>query len=345
VQADLLERHGEYGVDALLEGLVPMASGGTIFSVLAAVHWRLGRRRLAVADLVAALTLLGSFGLYLHTTRRGKFQVWAEILAGLHLRGDERVLDMGCGRGAVLAMVAKLLSRGHAVGVDLWTSDQSGNRPEATQRNLIMEGVADRCELRTGDMLALPFDDNTFDLVIGHAVIHHIPDVELAFREMLRVLKPGGRFVICGEPTRYGDQVARRLSRFTWWATTNVTKLPALSEWRRPQAELDESSRAAALEAVVDLHTFDPDTLARMASRAGAVDVRTVTEELLAAWVGWPIRTFEAAVPEQKLGFGWRMFAYKSWLQLSKVDKVLSAVVPDELYYNVSITGTAPSAQ
>ena len=76
-----------------------------------------------------------------------------------------------------------------------------------------------------------------------------------------------------------------------------------------------------------------------MASRAGAVEVKTVTEELLAAWVGWPIRTFEAAVPEQKLGFGWRMFAYKSWLQLSKVDKALSAVVPDELYYNVSITG------
>ena len=92
---------------------------------------------------------------------------------------------------------------------------------------------------------------------------------------------------------------------------------------------------------MVDLHTFDPDTLARMAVARGAVDVRTVTEELLAAWVGWPIRTFEAAVPEQKLGFGWRMFAYKSWLQLSKVDKVLSAVVPDELYYNVSITGVA----
>ncbi len=204
MQADLLERHGEYGVDALLEGLVPMASGGTIFSVLAAVHWRLGRRRLAVADLVAALTLLGSFGLYLHTTRRGKFQVWAEILAGLHLRGDERVLDMGCGRGAVLAMVAKLLSRGHAVGVDLWTSDQSGNRPEATQRNLIMEGVADRCELRTGDMLALPFDDNTFDLVLSSIAIHNIEERDVfhherrfrALDEAVRVLKPGGRLVV-----------------------------------------------------------------------------------------------------------------------------------------------------
>lgn len=208
---------------------------------------------------------------------------------------------------------------------------------EAAKKNAKTLGFA--IEGKVADAEKLPYDDDTFDLVIGHAVIHHIPDVELAFREMLRVLKPGGRFVICGEPTRYGDFVARRLSRFTWWATTNVTKLPALAHWRRSQEELDESSRAAALEAVVDLHTFDPDTLARMASRAGAVEVKTVTEELLAAWVGWPIRTFEAAVPEQKLGFGWRMFAYKSWLQLSKVDKALSTVVPDELYYNVSITG------
>ena len=102
-------------------------------------------------------------------------------------------------------------------------------------------------------------------MVIGHAVLHHIPDVELAFREILRVLKPGGRFVFAGEPTRHGDVVARRLSRFTWWAATRATRLPRLAEWRRPQQELDESSRAAALEAVVDMHTFVPAELAALA--------------------------------------------------------------------------------
>jgi ubiquinone/menaquinone biosynthesis C-methylase UbiE len=246
-------------------------------------------------------------------------------------------LEIGAGTGffTLNLKLAGVIAEAHV-------TDLSPGMVEAAKKNAGTLGFA--IEGRVADAEKLPYDDNTFDLVIGHAVIHHIPDVELAFREMLRVLKPGGRFVICGEPTRYGDYVARRLSRFTWWATTNVTKLPALSHWRRPQEELDKSSRAAALEAVVDLHTFDPDTLARMASRAGAVDVRTVTEELLAAWVGWPIRTFEAAVPEQKLGFGWRMFAYKSWLQLSKVDKALSAVVPDELYYNVSVTGVATGA-
>jgi len=254
--------------------------------------------------------------------------------------GDRRwpygkTLEIGAGTGffTLNLKLAGVIAEAHV-------TDLSPGMVEAAKRNADTLGFT--IEGKVADAEKLPYDDGEFDLVVGHAVIHHIPDVELAFREMLRVLKPGGRFVICGEPTRYGDYVARRLSRITWWATTKVTKLPALADWRRPQEELDESSRAAALEAVVDLHTFDPDTLARTALRAGAVDVKTVTEELLAAWVGWPIRTFEAAVPEQKLGFRWRMFAYRSWQQLSKVDRALTKVVPDELYYNVSITGTKP---
>ena len=76
-----------------------------------------------------------------------------------------------------------------------------------------------------------------FDLVVGHAVLHHIPDVEQALREVLRVLRPGGRFVFAGEPTARGDFVARRLSRLTWWAATRVTRLPPLRErWARSPA-------------------------------------------------------------------------------------------------------------
>src|SRR6201992_1658186 len=121
---------------------------------------------------------------------------------------------------------------------------------------------------RVADAERIPYEDETFDLVVGHAVLHHIPDVPTALREVMRVLKPGGRFVFAGEPTKIGDGYARRLGQATWFLTTNLTRLPVLNAWRRPQAELDSSSRAAALEAVVDLHTFDPADLERMARAA-----------------------------------------------------------------------------
>jgi ubiquinone/menaquinone biosynthesis C-methylase UbiE len=196
---------------------------------------------------------------------------------------------------------------------------------------------------QVADAESLPYDDATFDLVVGHAVLHHVPDVELALREVVRVLRPGGRFVIAGEPTRYGDWVARRLSRLTWAVATRASCLPPLRDrWARTREELADSSRAAALEAVVDLHTFDPAELARTALRAGAVDVRTVTEELTASWFGWPARTFECAVNRDRLGCGWAMFTYRMWQRLSAVDRALALVVPPQLFYNVSLTGTRP---
>jgi SAM-dependent methyltransferase len=179
---------------------------------------------------------------------------------------------------------------------------------------------------------------------VGHAVLHHIPDVELSLREVVRVLRPGGRFVFAGEPTTIGNGYARTLSTLTWRIITRATRLPGLGGWRRPQAELDESSRAAALEAVVDLHTFEPADLERMAANAGAVDIETATEEFTAAMLGWPIRTFEAAVPPGRLGWNWARFAFGSWTALSWLDaNIWRHVVPKGWYYNVMMTGVKPS--
>ncbi|MED5528172.1 MAG: SAM-dependent methyltransferase, partial [Actinomycetota bacterium] len=98
-----------------------------------------------------------------------------------------------------------------------------------------------------------------------------------------------------------------------------------------------------ALEAIVDLHTFDPERLAAACMRAGAVDVRTCTEELTAAWFGWPVRTFEAAVKPGVLGWSWANFAYRGWQRLNALDRnVLAAVVPDGFFYNVGVTGVKP---
>ncbi|NEE00939.1 class I SAM-dependent methyltransferase [Phytoactinopolyspora halotolerans] len=220
---------------------------------------------------------------------------------------------------------------------EVHVTDISPGMVRTAQRNAAQLGF--EVSGRVADAERLPYDDGTFDVVVGHAVIHHIPDVELAFREMLRVLRPGGRVVICGEPTRYGDRIARALSRATWWAATRITHLPPLAgRWSRPQHELDESSRAAALEAVVDLHTFDPGELAETVHRAGGEQVRTVTEELTAAWFGWPVRTLEYAIKPERLGWRWAMFAYHGWQRLSALDRAVARVVPAELYYNVSVT-------
>jgi ubiquinone/menaquinone biosynthesis C-methylase UbiE len=260
----------------------------------------------------------------------------------VHIAGEqgwpaERMLEIGAGTGF---FTLNLMQAGLAQSAVV--TDISQGMVDVAVRNGQALGLA--VEGQAADAEALPFADGEFDLVIGHAVLHHIPDLDLAFREILRVLRPGGRFVFCGEPTERGDVIARRLSTLTWWAAGRATRLPGLRErYARSAEELEQSSEEARLEAVVDLHTFDPDALARLAIRAGAIDVATVTEELTASWFGWPVRTFEAAVKPGSLGWGWATFAYRTWMALDAVDRrALAYVVPDEFFYNVSVTGVRP---
>ena len=259
----------------------------------------------------------------------------------VHVAGEQgwpygKALELGCGTGFFLLNLkqAGVLGEGHV-------TDISPKMVEVAVRNGKELGF--EIEGRVADAETLPYPDDTFDLVVGHAVLHHIPDVDQAMAEVLRVLRPGGRFVFAGEPTEYGDVVARALSRLTWWATTKVTHLPGLAGWSRSKEELAASSEAAHLEAVVDLHTFDPARLRALCERVGAREVRTVTEELTASWLGWPVRTFECAVNPEKLGWGWANFAYKSWTNLAALDqRVLSRVVPARFFYNVLVTGVKP---
>lgn len=249
----------------------------------------------------------------------------------------ERALELGCGTGFFLL---NLMQSGVAKKGSV--TDLSPGMVKVALRNAEHLGLD--VDGRVADAETIPYEDDTFDLVVGHAVLHHIPDVEQSLREVMRVLKPGGRFVFAGEPSTVGDFYARWLSRATWSATTTITRLPGLGAWRRPQAELDESSRAAALEAVVDIHTFDPAHLEDMARSAGGTEVEAVTEEFTAAMLGWPVRTFEAAVPGEKLGWNWARFAFGGFKTLSWVDEnIMRRFVPRSFYYNVMITGRKPA--
>ncbi|MCV6980956.1 class I SAM-dependent methyltransferase, partial [Mycolicibacterium pulveris] len=175
---DLARPRGQYGIDGDYR-LIPAPVVFTSYALLCitgtvlAVRWLLSGRVIAgVTTAVVAVVLVGAGAGIVRFSRRGKFEVWARLLTGLHLRGDERVLDLGCGRGAVLLAAAKLLPRGSAVGVDIWRPDPTGNCVQATVANAEAEGVADRIELHTCDMTDLQFPDESFDVVVSSLAIH-----------------------------------------------------------------------------------------------------------------------------------------------------------------------------
>lgn len=204
-------RKGSYGVDA---PYVPAGLGlaALLFTALGVFFVVRGDLTAAVYLVVAVLFWL-QVACYLHTTRLGKFRAWDEILDRLTWRGDERVLDMGCGRGAVLLAAATHVPDGRAVGVDLWrTVDQSGNAMDVTRANAEREGVIDRVDLETGDMTDLPFADGGFDVVLSSLAIHNITTPKgrmQAIDEAVRVLRPGSRLAVAD--IRYTADYAARL--------------------------------------------------------------------------------------------------------------------------------------
>jgi len=205
----------------------------------AAVRWRPGR----IATATAGPLLLAQAGFFLHTTLRGKLRIWARELDRAGLEGNERLLDLGCGRGAVLIEAARRLPAGRAVGADLWSGrDQSGNHPEATLANAAAAGVADRVEVHTADMTALPFEDCSFDVVTSALAIHNIRSAKRRYRaidEAMRVLRPGGQLLVADishMARRYachlGQGTLRRLGPGYWYGGPwfSVTLLHVVKE-------------------------------------------------------------------------------------------------------------------
>ena len=249
----------------------------------------------------------------------------------------DRALEVGAGTGFLILNLVRAgyVRQAHA-------TDISPGMLAVLARNAERLGCA--VESRTGDVERLPYPDRSFDLVAGHAVLHHLPDPPAALSEWHRVLRPGGALFLSGEPTRWGDRlagVAKAVARTIW---RRAAMLPGLGGIRRPVTEPgDERDRILRdLEFDVDLHTFQPGEVVRWASDAGFEAIKVDTEELLASLLGWSVRTVEAEARPGVLGRRWARGAYLGWRALSAVDRVLARAVPKGLFYNLLLSGKRP---
>jgi arsenite methyltransferase len=198
-------RHANYGIDAppvvrnlALAGSAIFLIGVAAFTFISEPRWLM--YILGFWGIFAGGSMLVTSVLMIWSSKVGKLHKRRTLIKSLHLKGNETVLDVGCGRGLLLNEAAKHIPNGKAIGVDLWqAADQSGNHPDVTMMNAKAEGVAGRVEVKTGDMRALPLPDCSVDAVVASLSIHNVPNKRgraQAIQEIHRVLKPGGQIAL-----------------------------------------------------------------------------------------------------------------------------------------------------
>ena len=246
-----------------------------------------------------------------------------------------RSLEIGAGTGyfTLNLLATGLIEEAVATDISHGMLDALSDRAD----RLGLDVTTARCEAAR-----LPFADASFDLVLGHAVLHHLPDLGAAFAEFHRVLAPGGAVVFCGEPSRHGDRIA---------AIPKRAALTAGPLWRRLMGARARSEAAEQplpdhdLELFVDVHSFTPSELERCAREAGLKSVRVAGEELTASWFGWANRTLEAGADPAAVPTAWRWYAYGGYLALRALDRaLLEPRLPPAIFYNLLMSARAPAA-
>jgi SAM-dependent methyltransferase len=196
-------------------------------------------------------------------------------------------------------------------------------------------------ETEATDAERLPFEDESFDLVFGHAVLHHLPDLPLALAELRRVLRPGGTLAFCGEPSRYGDRLAAVPKRSAQLMAPLWRLLVRAPARRANPAERHDGHQ---LEPEVDVHAFSPAALGSALRETGFEGVRIRGEELLANYYGWTVRSLEGTADPERVPDRWRRFAFRSYLALQRVDAaLLEPRLPASLFYNLVLSARKPA--
>jgi SAM-dependent methyltransferase len=186
------------------------------------------------------------------------------------------------------------------------------------------------------DSEELPFEDQSFDLVFGHAVLHHLPRLEAAFGELHRVLRPGGVLAFCGEPSRYGNLIAGMPKGFARVVAPLWRRLVGVPGRRAVGGEGAETRR---LEHEVDVHAFPPGRLRDLLEGSGFTGVRIRGEELLASMYGWVLRGWESTADPDRVPWAWQSFAFRSYLAVQRLDAaLLEPRLPPALFYNLLLS-------
>ncbi len=265
----------------------------------------------------------------------GQAQVLGKLrkLVGAELEhGYGRALEIGAGTGY---FSLNLLQAG--VVAEATCTDISPGMVSALATNAERLGLS--VKTARADAESLPFPNQSFDIVLGHAVLHHLPDLRRAFSELHRVLRPGGRLAFAGEPSRFGDRLA---------AIPKCGAVVLAPIWRAliragvapPPAAAGSADRVDhELEGFVDIHAFSPGELARHARRAGFTHVSVRGEELVANWFGWFNRALEASADPDDVPMLWRRYAFRGYLLLQRLDeRVLEPLLPPAIFYNLLLT-------